>query len=376
LSNGRAVTIVAHDVGGIGGMERQLEQIICGLARDGFSVRVISRTFRVDCPGVEWVRVPGPSRPLALALPWFFLLAAVLTRARGRGIVHSTGAIVAVRSDVATVHYCHAAAPAALRRERARRQSRVYVANAELSAALSRLAERWCYRPGRVRALIGVSPRVSDEVRSHFPGTAVETIPNGVDLDRFRPDHAERKRARSELGVADDALIALFVGGDWQRKGLPAAIEALERVPDWRLFVVGAGERERMHERARELGVAERVRFYEPTIVIDDFYKLADAFVLPTRYETFSLVSYEAAASGLPLVATAVGGIEDILSDGESGFVVDGTPRSIASALERLGASPELRASLGREAERRARAYSWDAAVERYAGLYRRLSAA
>jgi UDP-glucose:(heptosyl)LPS alpha-1,3-glucosyltransferase len=227
-----------------------------------------------------------------------------------------------------------------------------------------------------VRTLIGVSPRVSEEVRHFFPGTHVETIPNGVDPATFSPDPSERLRRRAELGIGESELVALFVGGDWERKGLSAAVDALAFAPRWRLLVVGDGDQASAAARARRTGVGDRLHFFRPTPAVDGFYKLADAFVLPTRYETFSLVTYEAAACGLPLLATLVGGIEDILRDGETGFAIDGDPRAIGARLEQLASSPTLREALGNAAHARARDYSWDRIVARYRVLYDRLSAA
>ena len=96
--------------------------------------------------------------------------------------------------------------------------------------------------------------------------------------------------------------MCLFVGGDWDRKGLGVAIEAVslvrQRTPI-RLWVVGRGESGRFEQLAERLGVGDHVRFFGPRADTERFYQAADIFVLPTEYETFSLVAYEAAASSL-----------------------------------------------------------------------------
>ena len=95
------MTLVAHDIGPVGGMERQLTELIGGLLEDGFEVSVISRTCRVPAhPRLEWVRVRGPARPFPLAYPWFLLVGSALVRRRARGVVHSTGAIGAPTGSV------------------------------------------------------------------------------------------------------------------------------------------------------------------------------------------------------------------------------------------------------------------------------------
>ena len=109
----REVTIVANDIGPEGGMELQLRTLVGGLLAAGDRVTVLSWTCSLPPhPNLRWVRVPGPSRPFALAYPLFLALASLWLATRGRGtIVHSTGAIVLGRTDVNTVHFCHAAAP-------------------------------------------------------------------------------------------------------------------------------------------------------------------------------------------------------------------------------------------------------------------------
>src|SRR5947208_9461789 len=106
------VTVVAHDIGSVGGMERVLAELIAGLAKLGHRVTVISRTCVLPpADGLTFHRVRGPARPFLLAYPWFMLVGSLLLRRRRRGIVHVTGAIVLNRVDVIAVHYCHEVGP-------------------------------------------------------------------------------------------------------------------------------------------------------------------------------------------------------------------------------------------------------------------------
>jgi len=202
---------------------------------------------------MRWVRVPGPRRPFPLAFPWFYLAASIVTSQRRRGLVHTTGSLIANRVDLATVHFCHVGAKRQGGLRRRRRANLAYTVNAWLSPVLSEITERWSYRRGRVRRLIAVSNGVRREVRSCFPqiGELVETIPNGVDLEEFRPDGARRAVERAALGLGDDALAALFVGGEWEGKGLGHAITAVGRRPRWHLVIVGAGRCRRIPTPSR-----------------------------------------------------------------------------------------------------------------------------
>src|SRR3954463_8980417 len=107
------VTVVAHDVGSVGGMERVLAELIMGLAALGHRVTVISRTCVLpSMNGVSVHRVRGPARPFLFAYPWFLLAGSLVLSRRRRGIVDVTGAIVLNRVDAVSVHYCHQVGPA------------------------------------------------------------------------------------------------------------------------------------------------------------------------------------------------------------------------------------------------------------------------
>src|SRR3982074_3612658 len=99
-----AVTIVANDIGPIGGMQRQLTELVTGILRRGVNVTVIARTCELPPhSALRFIRVPGPSRPFIIAFPWFFLVASALTFRHRRGLLHTTGAIIANRADLSTV---------------------------------------------------------------------------------------------------------------------------------------------------------------------------------------------------------------------------------------------------------------------------------
>jgi glycosyltransferase involved in cell wall biosynthesis len=359
------VTIVANDVGGVGGMERQLTELITGLLGRGTRVTVVS--WSCDLPehaNLRWIRVWGPSRPFTIAYPWFIIVASLLVRLRARGVVHSTGAIVLNRTAICTVHYCHRAAAEASSFSRTSRKGPAYRLNAWIAKAMSRLAESWCYRPGRARRLVGVSQGVARELRRHYPrmGERVVVIPNGVDVDAFQPD------TTTENGSED--LLAVFVGSEWERKGLGVAIEALHDNPGVRLIVVGEGDVAAYRGLASGLGVAERVDFVGSTADIASWYRRADAFLLPTAYETFSLVTYEAAASGLPLLVTRVNGVEDLLRDGVNGWFVDRDADDVRKRLRALREDPSLRQRMGEAARRDSLEHSWSSVVDAYTRLY------
>ncbi len=365
------VTVIAHDIGPVGGMERQLSQLIGGLLDAGHQVTVISRTCKLpEHKGMHWIRVPGPARPFAIAYPWFFLLGSILVWLRGRGVVHSTGALVFNRTPVATVHFCHRAVANLPGFSRASKPGLAYRLNALVGPPISRLAERWCYRPGRVERLVAVSGGVAEELRNHFPKMKdrVAMIPNGVDTETFHPAEDSGGNGSAEK------VEAIFVGSEWERKGLNFAIEALRDNPASALTVVGEGDEDAYQRLASSLGVGERVHFAGRSTDVASWYRRADLFVLPTSYEAAPLVTYEAAASGLPLLVTKVNGVEDLLEDGVNGWFIDRDPEDIGERFRALSTDPELRASMGRAARKDSLEYSWSRVVERYRELYSEVS--
>jgi len=375
----REVLFVAHDVGGPGGMERQSEQLVARLLDAGHPVTVLARTCALaPRAGLRFRRVPTPRRPATLGYPAFFALASLLLVRRGGRLLHTTGAIVANRADVATVHYCHRAAAARVEGSRASRPSRLYRFNAALAGVLARGGEAWCYRPGRTRLLCAVSAGVADELHACFPALAdaVRTVPNGVDARAFRPDEDARGAARAQLGLAPHEPLALFVGGDWERKGLPHAVDALALAPAWRLAVAGGGDPAPLLARARGAGTEERLHLLGPVGEMPRLYAAADAFVLPTAYEAFPLVALEAAASGLPLLIARVNGVEELLAHGGAGWFVAREGEDIARRLNALGADAQLARRMGAAARAAAGAFSWEAMADGYRALYAELDGA
>lgn len=370
------VVFVCRDVGGSGGMERHSAELIDGLIAAGHRVTVIAQTCFMDArAGLRFVRIRTPRRPATIAYPAFFAVASLVASRRRGALLHTTGAIVANRADVTTVHYCHSAAHR-VAGPRASRPGRLYGINSGLSTALARAGEAWCYRPGRARALVAVSEGVAGELRDHFPPMApfIRTIPNGVDSAVFRPAPAARMQVRTELGFEPGDTVALFVGGDWTRKGLEHAVDALADAPEWILAVAGNGDPAELVTRARSAGTEPRLRFLGPVTQMPRLYAGADAFVLPTAYEAFPLVTLEAAASGLPLLVTRVNGVEELLEEGRNGWFIERDGADIARRLNELRATPQLARDLAAEARGAAARYSWQAMIERYRSLYAELA--
>lgn len=374
----RCLTLVASDVAPIGGMEGVAFELASRLLARGWELTVLARSCALSPqPRLRFVRLLSPSRPVSAALLGDFLHASLILRHHARGLVQTNNAIIANRVDVINVHFCEAAYQARVGTSRSRRASLPYRVNSFLVSAWERGMERWCYRPGRVRALACVSRGVEGEIRTYHPVVAGRTrvISNGVDRARFAVDPGEREAARRELGLAETERVALFVGGDWQRKGLRHAVEGIAGTQDWSLVVVGAGDADGFAALARRHGAGERVRFEGRRPDPRPYYAAADVLLFPSSYEAFSLVTLEACAAGLPLIVPRLNGTEELVRDGVNGWFTEARGASIAARLDALTADPQQLATARVAAREASEGYDWEDIVDRYEALYAELAA-
>ena len=199
----------------------------------------------------------------------------------------------------------------------------------------------------------------------------VHVVNNGVDVEAFR----------SAAPFPHPRPYLLGLGGLVPHKGFDILLRAYALLPSpsHDLLIAGEGvEAPSLSSLARELGIERRVRFLG--LVTGErkvgLYRSATLFVCPSRREPFANVILEAFASGIPVVATDVGGNREMVEDGVNGLVVPPeSPEALAAAIERLLGSTAGLASLQKGAARGADRFDWHAVVERYVAIYRRVIA-
>ena len=237
--------------------------------------------------------------------------------------------------------------------------------------ALVALRDRFMIGGLRYRRYVAVSSRVRQELMEHYnvPSDRIAVIPNGIDLKRFSPRPDLGREVRAEFGIPDDARLVLFVSHEFGRKGLAHVIEALEDCndPDFWLLVVGSDNPEPYRRMARRTG--RRMVFAGERRDMERLYPAADVFVLPSAYETFSLVSMEAMACGVPVLATRVGGIESYLKDGVNGYIITRDGKDIADKLGRVFYKPDALQALKEGAIETSRHYGWPEISRQYVSL-------
>ncbi len=215
--------------------------------------------------------------------------------------------------------------------------------------------------------IITVSGRLLAEAERMVPEIEAKIIYNGFDPARFYP--VPQQQAREKLGISGQEKVLLFVGNLLPVKGVDLLLTAFARVasqdPDLYLYLGGDGPlRRTLAEQADRLGIRERVHFMgrRPYEEIPFWINSADAVVLSSRSEGLPSILLESMGCGKAMVATDVGGISEILRDGETGFLVE--PENPDRLAERLGRilveSPELARTMGERAYEASRALTWE----------------
>jgi D-inositol-3-phosphate glycosyltransferase len=231
----------------------------------------------------------------------------------------------------------------------------------------------------RAQCMVASTPADAADLIEHYQASPerICVSPPGVDHTVFTP--GDRSAARVAFGL-DDGPVVGFVGRIQALKGVDVAIRAVARIAGCRLLVVGGPsgpdgetEFESLRRLAEDLAPG-RVVFHGPMehAQVVDAYRACDAIVVPSHSESFGLVALEAMATGIPVVASRVGGLPYVVVDGASGYLVPGhDPDHYADALESILLDPVRADELSAGALKRAGEFSWEVTVDRLLELYR-----
>ena len=384
------LTTYYHPV--LGGVEAHARQLVNHLHAAGFSVEVVTKRMGRDDPadvsvdGVTVHRV-GPagernaagkwralpaffSKTLALA-PRFDVIVCVDYRGIGVAAVAAGwrfGRPVIVQGETAGVL------------AGATEESNSGLGPESVAARLLKAPARAIYR--RADHLVCIGRDLEREaLRAGMPRERVHYLPHGVDLKRFRPPMpGERDRLKAEFGWPADRRVVLFVGRLSLEKGALDLLDAwrLAAVPDAMLVLVGpdmvghrwdAGAPGRAFVAAH--GLRNTTRFEGAVSDPAPFYRAADVFVQPSHFEALGNTAIEAMASGLPVIASGVGGLADFCVDEQTALLHEPrSPQSLAAALTRMLDDAALRTRLS-DAGRRTVTEQFElrALLDRYARL-------
>jgi glycosyltransferase involved in cell wall biosynthesis len=356
----------------LGGGETHVRRLGGQLVAMGMGATVLTRRAerawprREEIDGIRVVRVPpaGPGRTGK-----YLMVPAVLAALLREGPVHD---VIVVRGTRVL------GGPGLLG---ARLVGRPVVLQPEINGELTGEALTWGWRRGRVLepairglvalrnvwlrdgdAFVAMSRAIHDEmIGAGVAADRVRLIPHGVDTERFRPaTRDEREALRRECRLPEGTLV-VYTGRLLRGKGLETLLgafaEAAQGTPDARLVLVGSGDgqtlsiEEELRAEVRGSGLGERVVFTGRVDNVESFLRASDLFVFPSMYEALGISLLEAAACGLPAVASRTGGIVDVVEDGRSGILVPpGEAGPLARALISVLRSPERRREMGNRA--------------------------
>ena len=332
--------------------------------RDEHEITVFASEFALPDRGrpVRQIAVPTVRQPALASFLLYLALACISyarLRLRGRrwDVIQATDCSFPV-ADVCYAHFCHKAFLLEVW-PRMRAQITPRVAHSWASHAVRALIEARLVR--RARVIVVPSEGLRRELARVYPGVGanVIVIHNTVDLAHFqKPSGFDRRDIRARMRADDSHAVFVFVAlGHFERKGLPILLEAISmddaEFEHARVWVVGGepGLVASYRRTAERLGIASKVAFAGKTEDVRPFLWGADAFVAPSHYEAFSLGLLEAAAAGLPLIATRISGSEELLEHGVNGFEVEGTLGGVAAGLRSfINLNMSRRAAMGRAA--------------------------
>jgi glycosyltransferase involved in cell wall biosynthesis len=355
----------------LGGAERALLLLIENLDRDRWQSTLLFHPSDAVAPLVERARELGvairPTSPLPLG---------------ARGAVRAIPLALRMRRDRPDVFHAHLSWPLAAK-------------YALVSAVLARIPaivatvqlfpefqlDRSNYVQGRLLAArVGRYVAVSEDIatklagRLGVPPAKIRLIQNGAALDRTpAPFDAA---LRNLLSGGSERPVVFTAARLASQKGLDVLLQAASGVPGARFVIAGAGpERARLESDAKALGVAERVLLLGHRSDVAALLAASDVFVLPSLYEGTSLALLEAMAAGKPVVASDIGGTNELIQNGTSGLLVPpGDADRLALAVRRVLADPDLGQRLGTAARLRARTeFSVEAKAEQIAAVYEEL---
>jgi glycosyltransferase involved in cell wall biosynthesis len=206
----------------------------------------------------------------------------------------------------------------------------------------------------------------------------VQVVHNGIELARFQRERAEtRVRLEGEFEIPPGAPILVTVSVLRPAKGIEVLLETVQRVPEAYFLIVGGGPKEEeFRELAAKSGVGGRVRWAGFRTDVDALLAGCDLFVHPSLADAFPTVLLEAMAAGLPVIASRVGGIPEIVVPGVTGELVPpGDPNALASAINALLTKPAAMAAMSEAARQRAqREFSAEAWLARLGQLYEQVA--
>jgi glycosyltransferase involved in cell wall biosynthesis len=233
----------------------------------------------------------------------------------------------------------------------------------------------------KVDSFIAISQEIADGLKNDGVHTEkIVNIPNFIDTEKFYPVSSQKRHIFKDVLSLNKEKIINFTGRIVERKGVEILVRAFAKnrglLISSNLIIVGIGpEESKIRNLLVELDIADNVRFIGQVANVEELYQLSDIFVLPSYAEGMPNALLEAMACGLPVIASRIGGVVDVVEEGKTGILFEpGNVAELSSALKRLLEDGALRRKLGAEARKTIiEKFSIDKVAYEYIGLYKKL---
>lgn len=367
--------ITTHYYPHIGGAEKQIELLGQWLVREGRQVTVVTRqmpgipNYEVH-NGVEVFRVPTPDNKILAAMS--FTLLGLWT-------------LIRQRKQYDVIHSHQVFSPTTIGWLASKLLGKPLIINLHRGGQLGDLDKllrnervgRWRFNTLRAdsEAFIAISDEIYDELRAEgVPKEHIHFMPNSVNTDVFHPvTTAEQQAMRQKLGIPLDKPVVVYIGRLVPEKGIDLLLDAWAAVQSQaHLLIIGKGELDGMIRERVQKDYVGSVEVLGPKTNVVEYLQAADIWTLPSRTEGLPLSLLEAMACGLPVVASRVGGIPDVVKDGVNGLLIP--PEDTVALADRLQHAVKLDESvqeLGRRAVETVReSFDTEVSAKKYDQLY------
>jgi glycosyltransferase involved in cell wall biosynthesis len=366
------------------GTERMVVEWIAHLA-DDFEIHIYSQLVEdLDLSKVTWHRIRKLRGPHIVSYLWWLAanhVSRFWDRLRGLkyDLVFSPG-INCFDADAVSVHIVFAEFVRRVRPDLQFCHNSISfwprLVHRKLYYRLAIFVEGIVFRNPRIQ-LILTAPQTAEELE-RFYGREGElpVVSAAFDGSAFNPQRRSSLRdgARMALATPQDHFAILLVGNDWRKKGLPALLEAMQKLSDLPVDLLIVGEDDPGPYRAliRERSIQNQVHFLPPRKDVEFYYAAADVYVGPSLEDTFALPVAEAMACGLPVIVSARAGASALITDGTDGLILNDPTdvESLAAMIRRLCLDSELCGRLGARATATTRPYTWERSSRELAAIF------
>ncbi len=368
----RRIAVIIPKYGLVGGAEKCVQEMTERIALNPrYEIHVLANRWIRQSDRIIFHRIPIAAFPRYLRPISFAWFVKRKTETMGFDLVHSHERVF--RADVITLHGMpHRAWIKQIRKKRM-----------SLFDHATAWVETCMVKGGRWRTILPVSHLTRDQYLQEFSIDAekMQVIHPGVSVEKFTRDCLDaRKQTRRQCGIDEDDTVVLFVGMNFEIKGLDKLMSAVSMVKSMRpsekikLLVVGKGNTRKYSALSHKLGLENDIIF--AGVVhdgIENVYNASDLFSMLSRFDTFGLTVLEAMAASLPVIVSRNVGARDLVEEGKNGFVVDREDIPAIASRIILLLNRKEREKFARATLTTAMQNSWNAMAERVSQVYESL---